>query len=113
MVNLVTALIFHSPKEVKQILDKQMPKTQSRNLNMKNQSNVSPPYSHKNSSISEPKDNELAKRLRGQFRSLLLKMIRDLKEYKNKYKNEVRKSIQDLNKKSASWRRNSAGKWKL
>jgi hypothetical protein len=73
---------------------------------MKSQSNVSPPKPHNNLK-TEFKDNET------EFRSLLLKMIRDLKEYKNKYKNEVRKSIQDLDKKSASWRRNSAGKWKL
>jgi hypothetical protein len=56
-------------------------KTQHGNLNMKNQGNVSPPNSHCNYSTSEFKDNELAEMLERKFRSLLLKMTRDLKEY--------------------------------
>jgi ribosome biogenesis protein Nip4 len=66
---------------------------------MKNQGKVSPPISHQNNSTSESKDNELAKMSEREFRSLQLKMIRDFKEDSNKQKNEVRKSIQDLDNK--------------
>jgi hypothetical protein len=52
---------------------------------MKSQSNVSPPKPHNNLK-TEFKDNET------EFRSLLLKMIRDLKENSNKQLNKVRKS---------------------
>jgi hypothetical protein len=37
-----------------------------------------------------------------EFRSLLLKMISDLKEDSNKHGNEVRISVQDLDKKSSN-----------
>jgi hypothetical protein len=53
---------------------------------MKNQGNVSPPNSHQNNSTSEFKDNELAKISGRELRSLLLKMISDLKEDSNKHK---------------------------
>jgi hypothetical protein len=56
---------------------------------MKNQSNVSRPNSIHNNSTSESKDNELFKILKGEFRRLLLQMIRDLKENSNKQINEV------------------------
>jgi hypothetical protein len=60
-----------------------MYKSQHVNLNMKNQGNVSPPNSHHNST-SEPKDKELAEISEKDFRSLLLKMIRDLKQDSNR-----------------------------
>jgi hypothetical protein len=47
-----------------------------------------------------------------EFKSLLLKMISDLKEDSNKQIDELRKSIEDLDKK-ATWKRNSTRKWKL
>jgi hypothetical protein len=47
---------------------------------MKNQGNVLSPNSHHNNSTSESKDNELAKMSDKGFRSLLSKMIRNLKE---------------------------------
>jgi hypothetical protein len=50
---------------------------------MKSQDNVSPPNSHHNST-SEPKDKELAEISEKDFRSLLLKMIRDLKQDSNR-----------------------------
>jgi hypothetical protein len=65
---------------------------------MKKQVNVLPPNSYHNS-ISEFKDNELAEMLVTEFRTLLLKMIRDLKEDSNKQINKVKKPIQDLDKK--------------
>jgi hypothetical protein len=55
-----------------------MCKTQHRNLNMKNQGNVSSSNSHCNNSTSVSKVNELAKMLKKEFRGLLLKMIREL-----------------------------------
>jgi hypothetical protein len=63
---------------------------------MKNQSNVSRPNSIHNNSTSESKDNELFKILKGEFRRLLLQMIRDLKENSNKQINDIKKAIQDI-----------------
>jgi hypothetical protein len=62
---------------------------------MKNQGNVSLPNSNHNNSTSEFKDNKLFKMSEGEFRSLMLKMIKDFKEDSNKQinENEVRKSI--------------------
>jgi hypothetical protein len=40
----------------------------------------------------------------------MIKMINDLKEDSNKQMNEVKKLIQDLDRKSAIWMRNSAKK---
>jgi peptidoglycan hydrolase CwlO-like protein len=70
-----------------------------RNLKVKNPGNVSPPNSHHSNSTSESKDGELANKLEREFRSLLLKMISDLKEDSNKQISEIRKSIQNLDKK--------------
>jgi predicted patatin/cPLA2 family phospholipase len=75
-----------------------MYKTQHRNLNMKNQGNVSSLNFYHNNSISESKDTELNEMLERVFRSILLKMIRDFKEDSNKQINKVRKSIPDLEK---------------
>jgi hypothetical protein len=66
---------------------------------MKYQGHVLSPHSHHNNSASDLKDNELAKMIERKFRSLLLKMILDLKEDSNKQINEVRKSIQDIDMK--------------
>jgi hypothetical protein len=49
---------------------------------MKNQGSVSPSKSHHSSTKS--KDNELADMSDGEIKSLLLKMINDLKENSNK-----------------------------
>jgi hypothetical protein len=73
--------------------------SQHTNLNRENQSNVSPLNSHHNNSTSESKDNELAEISEKEFRSLLLKIISDLKENSHKQINEVRKSIQDPDQK--------------
>jgi hypothetical protein len=73
---------------------------QSRDLNMKHHGNVLPTNSHQNNSTSKSKDNELVKMSEKEFRSLPLKMIRDLKEDTNIQINDVRKLIQDLDKKS-------------
>jgi hypothetical protein len=67
---------------------------------MKNQG--LPPNSHHKNSTSELKYNELVNILEQEFRSLLLKMIRDLKEDSNKQLNKVRKSIQDIDKKASN-----------
>jgi DNA-binding ferritin-like protein len=57
------------------------------------------PLQNPNNSTTESKENELVEKSDRDFRSQLLKMISDLKEDSNKQINEVRKSIQDLNKK--------------
>jgi septal ring factor EnvC (AmiA/AmiB activator) len=72
-----------------------MHKTLHRNLNMKNQGNASHPNFHQNNSTFESKDNELAQILEKEFRSLLIKIIKDLKEDSNKQINKVMKSIQE------------------
>jgi hypothetical protein len=51
---------------------------------MKDQGNVLSPNSHHNNATSESKDNELAKMSERELRSLVLKMIIDLKEDSNR-----------------------------
>jgi predicted RNA-binding protein with RPS1 domain len=63
---------------------------QHRNLSLKKQSTVSFPKSHKNT--TESNYNELAEMSDRGFKSLLLKMINDIKEDSNKQKNKVKKS---------------------
>jgi hypothetical protein len=60
-----------------------MHKTWHRNLNMKYEGNVSLTNSHHNST-SESKDHELTEMSETEFRSLLSKIIRDLKKGSNK-----------------------------
>jgi hypothetical protein len=59
-----------------------MGKSEHKNLIMKDQSSVSHPKPHK--STTESKDNELTEMSEREFRSLLLKMIRDHKEKSNR-----------------------------
>jgi hypothetical protein len=58
---------------------------------MKSQGHVSSANSYHNNSTFEFKDNELAKMSEREFRSLLLKIIRDIKDDSNKQAYEVRK----------------------
>jgi polyhydroxyalkanoate synthesis regulator phasin len=66
---------------------------------MKNQGNIFPPNSFHNNSTSESRNNESVEISDREFRSLLLKIISDLNEDRNKQISEVKKSIQDLDKK--------------
>jgi hypothetical protein len=61
----------------------QMHSSKHRNLNMKNQGSVSLTRLY-NNSANESKDNELAEVSEKEFRSLLLKMVNNLKEDSNK-----------------------------
>jgi hypothetical protein len=68
----------------------------------KSQGNVSSPKPHLNHLTTESKDNELPEISKSDFRSLLLKLVSDLKVYLNKLINEVRKSIQDIDSKDSN-----------
>jgi hypothetical protein len=63
-----------------------------------------------NTSVTESKDAEI---LDEEFKSLPLKMINDFKEDSNKHMDEMKKLIQDVNKKIRTWIRNSARKLRL
>jgi hypothetical protein len=67
-----------------------MHKTLCRNLNMKNQGNVSRPNFHHDNSTSESKHNEWAKMSEKEFRSLLLKIV----DFRKKKWSETLKSTQ-------------------
>jgi hypothetical protein len=84
-------------------------KTMCRNLNMKNQGNGWPPDFHLSNSTSESTDNELTKMSERQFRSLLLKMIENLRQTPiNRYM-KLGNQSKTLTRKSATWKRNSQG----
>jgi hypothetical protein len=65
---------------------------------MKKQDNMTPLKVH-NYSTAESKDTEMIKLQDKEIKSLVLKMINDLKESSNEHMNEVMKSIQDMNEK--------------
>jgi hypothetical protein len=74
-----------------------MCKSQCRNIrNIKEQCNSSKIH---NSSIAKSKDTEIGEIPDNEFKSLVAKMIHDIKEDSNKQMNEIKKSIQDLEKK--------------
>jgi hypothetical protein len=56
---------------------------------------MTPPKVH-NSSKTESKDTEMVEMQNKEHKSILLKLINDLKEDSNKQIKEVKKSIQDL-----------------
>lgn len=76
-----------------------MPKLQLRNTrNMKKQGRVGPTEDH-NSLASRSKNTEIPDK---EFKNLALKMSVDFKENPNKQMDEVKKSVQDLDKKLGS-----------
>jgi Fe-S-cluster-containing dehydrogenase component len=64
----------------------------------KNQGNMSPPKVC-NSSVTKSKDSEVVEMSPKALKSLIFKTINDIKEDTNKQINEVKNSIQDLDKK--------------
>jgi hypothetical protein len=73
---------------------------------MKTHGNVSIP-------TSESKDNELDKMSEREFRRLLIKIISEQKEDSNKEINEVRKLIQDLDKKVSNTEKEFSNKMEI
>lgn len=65
---------------------------------MKKQGNMVPSKAQ-NPSITELKYTKMADMPNKEFKSLLIKMISDFKQYLSKQLNEVKKSFQDLDKK--------------
>jgi hypothetical protein len=91
-VALFTALGFPLCERVKEEQSNDIQITVKKFKHEKNQGNVTLQKSPQQLE-TESKDNELAEMFEREFRSLMLKMISDLKEDSNKQKNKVNKSI--------------------